>query len=183
MAFHYNRFAASYYAQQFSASDHYNPAWHVEKNDCTNFVSQALLAGGWVMTGGLNHRDYSAWYSSPSFRSWTWNSAEPFAKFLLKSGRAYRCSKDALTIGDLVQLLSENGEAHHTMMVSNLRNGEPLLSYHSVNRTDFLISKVFTLATEQNSMVIFWKVMDFIPPCPPFTQVTTMAGFGSWSRQ
>jgi len=59
----YDRQAAATYARRYASAP--NPAFaQITGNDCTNFVSQALLAGGWPMIGG------SAWDSTDNGAWW-----------------------------------------------------------------------------------------------------------------
>jgi len=59
----FNRQAAATYARTYGAAP--NPAYRqIKGTDCTNFVSQALLAGGWPMVGG------SAWDSTSNGAWW-----------------------------------------------------------------------------------------------------------------
>jgi Putative amidase domain len=71
MAQFFNRIVAAHYATRYATN--YNRSWLADEEDCTNFVSQALYAGGWTMTAGrgvfdpdargADHDDF-AWYHS-----------------------------------------------------------------------------------------------------------------------
>lgn len=71
--------------------DDYNPAYTSFGNDCANFVSQSLLAGGWPETGKYSYTSSSAWYydgSSYPWLSYTWGAVANFKQFIEGSGRA-----------------------------------------------------------------------------------------------
>ena len=93
----YNRIAAANYDTTWAL--HRNPMWANDSvpghgGDCTNFVSQALHAGGWIMIPP-SYLSLCPWYAEPfdySRRSRTpsWASANHFGKLLrdLRSGSA-----------------------------------------------------------------------------------------------
>ena len=122
-----------------------NSAYKPFSNDCTSFISQALKAGGWRTRNGW-YRDDTTWYYSGGLAvkaSWTWAGAENFYRFARnKSGQAGRLPNVYdLRNGDILQY-KEGGSANmnHTMVVTKIDNGVPLLSYHT---TDTL-NKPFT---------------------------------------
>jgi Putative amidase domain len=170
MSFFYNRICAAMYAQQFAL--HYNPEWPKDTADCTNFVSQALLAGGWEMIEGFAADDRS-WFGSDADsicggqcylrRSRTWAGAEPFARFLKASGRADPCERSALALGDVVQLLTDKGEAAHSMIVTKVDGGEAYLSYHT---KDVLNNPLSAIIAKTSESVRYWKIKDFPPATP-----------------
>jgi hypothetical protein len=93
--------------------------------DCTNFVSQTLVARGWPMTpawhnrGGTFATTTQAWIAVPDFEAW------------LRRHRKLRKISDAhrgrVKIGDIAFFdLTNNGIPDHTMVVSDIvrrRNG------------------------------------------------------------
>jgi putative amidase-like protein len=128
----FNRSAAAAYALKYAFS--YNPEWpsyQGKGGDCTNFVSQALYAGGWTMvqieTSILGSvRDDGSWYSGKAGsgiddRSWTWAAAANFTRFLASGngGRAKKCQISELALGDVVQL-RDYGIIHHTLIVTGV---------------------------------------------------------------
>ena len=151
----YDRAAAASYAQRYALK--YNTVWLPDKDsDCTNFVSQALYAGGWEMILGFPGDPY-AWFATRAEayhicggrcsieRSRSWAGAEPFAKFVLHSGRAILCKRESLAIGDFVQLLNDQDEANeasHTMIVTEGKGENCKLSYHTVDRLNQPISAI-----------------------------------------
>ena len=167
---YYNRAAAASYAQRYALT--YNKAWLPdEHSDCTNFVSQALYAGGWEMIVGFPGDPY-AWFATrkeqwhifsgrtPLERSSSWAGAEPFTKFVLHSGRAILCKQEALMIGDFVQLLNEQDEGSHTMIVTEGKGENCKLSYHTVDRLNQPLSAII----KRNANVRYFKAIDYIVP-------------------
>lgn len=73
----YNGQAAAAYADQYWSS--YNPQWPSFANrggDCTNFVSQALHAGGIGMRMSPPYTGYAAWYMIQSRKNaWSWSTS------------------------------------------------------------------------------------------------------------
>ncbi|MEY9850625.1 hypothetical protein ABH923_000303 [Leifsonia sp. EB41] len=75
------QYASTYWQQ-------YNPAYVAQSgDDCTNFASQALFAGGWTMnqTGNYQQPD-QWWYNSgggvaPQNQSWPWINAQMLSDF------------------------------------------------------------------------------------------------------
>jgi hypothetical protein len=178
MATFFNRILAANYATRFAPSGNYNPTWLADEEDCTNFVSQALYAGGWTMTAGRGNDDETAWYNTGDAdstilgrshfrRSRSWGAAENFRQYLQCSGRARSCAIAGLTFGDVVQHYV-NGQASHTMMITGFMpssaqhpataglNGVVLLaSYHSKDKANTPL----TILNPPNQN-LFWKILD-----------------------
>jgi hypothetical protein len=82
----YDRYTAINYAKAHALS--YNSAFKTFNNDCTNFVSQSLLAGGWQMVLGYYTHNDVWWYSCAlpgglvCHASYTWGAAYNFHEFL-----------------------------------------------------------------------------------------------------
>jgi hypothetical protein len=184
----YNRISAVNYAKAYALS--YAPFWLSDKStnggggDCTNFISQALFAGGWEMIEGFRW-DPNVWYAEMlnfdrDDRSWTWAGAEPFSRFLGRSGRAHRCDFDALIPGDIVQEW-RYGQIIHTMLVTEMtiRPGKKsiFLTYHSndtLNRPFDDILK--TYAGDKNVEFRFWKLHEFYNSYKDTTKWLDMTG-------
>lgn len=118
-----------------------NPAYTSYSRDCTNFVSQALRAGGWGQIKGFYQNNNVWWYTGNIGikNSWTWSGAENFYKFARnESKRATGYSNVyQLRNGDILQYKT-TGEKNvtHSMVTTGRKNGVPLLSYHSDNNRD-----------------------------------------------
>jgi hypothetical protein len=157
----FNRSAAANYAIKYSQQ--YNPEWpRYDNEDCTNFVSQALYAGGWTMIsrGTIlgSRRDRGSWYSQQAEsggareHSWTWSNVNAFAQFLTISNRAKRCQIGDLALGDVVQL-KDYDIIHHTMIVTGVLNG-PFVTYHTNDVTNKPLAKISA------QEVMCWKILD-----------------------
>lgn len=131
--------------------------------DCTNFVSQALTAGGWRNTLTTNvTSDLLWWYKSKASYSQSWSVAHAFFRHLNggvnppTTGKSYESwykfgGLSSANYGDIVQAdwAGNNAVISHTMIVTGFkRRGdgiiEPRLSYHSndtkdIPLTDFMI--------------------------------------------
>jgi hypothetical protein len=175
----YDRRAARAYAIKYVFN--YNTGWPSDRRlggDCTNFVSQCLLAGGWTMVrrGTIvgSARDGGSWFSGKagcdldSDRSRTWAAAANFNRYLFWGGRARACKVEDLAVGDVV-LKSEFGIIHHTMIVTELlRTGVsdrllPLLTYH----TNDVLNRPITDLNLNN--LLCWKISDTFEEKVPYS--------------
>src|SRR5205085_538864 len=66
-----------------NSSSGYNPAYPSFSNDCTNFVSQALAAGGWPQISSSYYTLYNVWFMDAvrGLWSYTWTVASYFQQF------------------------------------------------------------------------------------------------------
>lgn len=135
----YNPNAAVNYALTYVFN--YNPAYRVyAENDCTNFTSQALRAGGWPFDETGTRTEPDTWYygNYTWTTSYSWAAAHNFNLFFKQSGRgmAAQYFSDLLT-GDLVQAdwgPTPDGNISHSMIVTALDvNNRAYLTYHSTN--------------------------------------------------
>lgn len=120
------------YAQKWAFSR--NPIYYDFENiggDCTNFISQCLFAGG----AAMNYTYDTGWYySSVNNRAAAWSSVEYFYNFIISNkdigpfGRLVPLSQ--IRVGDVVQL-GTGSKFYHTLLVVNLRNGEPYIAAHT----------------------------------------------------
>lgn len=103
--------------------------------DCTNFVSQALAAGGWQQVGSgffWERTDSSKWYhSNPD--SYTWSGAQNFFWFATGSGRTYELSYLAdMGPADVMQIDWYNdGIIDHTALVTFVNGQDIKVSQHT----------------------------------------------------
>jgi hypothetical protein len=169
----YDRRAAAKYALKYATN--YNPEWPSYKGgggDCTNFVSQALYAGGWTM---LKHEEVSSprhsvqsWYSD-RFRyggehTNTWSNARDFNSFLANNvvTRVRRCGPDELALGDVVQL-NDYGIIHHTVIVTGVLpttvrgKNVAFVTYHT---NDVVQTILATIQNKKGDNIICWKIID-----------------------
>lgn len=133
----YDRVRAMRYAELWW--DGFNPAFErFEDDDCTNFVSQCLLAGGMRMTGG-QRRDTGWWYrfasgARPASWSFSWSVSHALYQYLTQHAGAQRVqTARALRIGDLI-FYDWDGQGrydHTTVVVDFDPNGDPLVNAHT----------------------------------------------------
>lgn len=141
----YDRTRAVAYARRYAFSR--NPLFYNFTGiggDCTNFVSQALLAGSCVM----NYTpDFGWYYRSSSDRSPSWTSVEFFWEYMTEASRFVAAGGNTgpfgrevgareLQVGDVIQLADSTGDFYHTLLVSGFSGGEPLVAAHSIDTLD-----------------------------------------------
>ena len=138
----YNRIKAVHYAKQHALSP--NPDfYHFDDigGDCTNFVSQCLLAGGCKMV----YDKTNGWYYNSSYdRSYSWTGVSFLQSFLLSpptgGPRAQICNLKDLAEGDIIQLRQNNTHFNHTLFVSKILGGEIYVCAHSSDALDRKLS-------------------------------------------
>ena len=104
--------------------------------DCTNFVSQCLLAGNCVMNFTP---DYGWYFIDPGDRSPSWTGVEFFYRFLTENTGAgpfgREVAREQAEVGDVVQLF--NGTRfYHTLLITDVRDGVIYVSAHSYDALD-----------------------------------------------
>ena len=121
----YERGQALEYARRWALGR--NPLFYNftgQGGDCTNFISQCLLAGCLVM----NCRETFGWYyHSPRLRAPAWTGVQYLWNFLSGNAGAGPYGREAelaeLVTGDLVQLGGEDGRYYHTLFICGRREG------------------------------------------------------------
>jgi hypothetical protein len=159
----YNRSAASAYAQQYYNS--YNTSIYPDLNgplggDCTNFISQAMKAGGKAFQDNWYIYKKNSTYTHPTTvdqlnYSWTlaapspWISAKEFTNYwtsrltnevftssYVANNQSAIWQKPYLR-GDVIQILISRFwwyEGYHTMMITEYGNNDYLMTYHTNNK-------------------------------------------------
>ncbi|WP_028815491.1 amidase domain-containing protein [Streptomyces flavidovirens] len=141
-----------------------NVPYERDTNDCTNFISHALKAGGWERVRGWYRSDSAWWYTGNSWplpkHSWTWGGAPNWQRFARdESKRVYELSgPSSLAIADVVQFeifgYSDPGQPGHTMMVTDFTSDwMPKMSYHT---TDTLNRPLSEIIAEHSGGEKFW---------------------------
>ena len=134
----YNRENAVQYARTWALSR--NPLFYNytgQGGDCTNFVSQAVLAGSCQM----NYTQTFGWYYIDSEdRTASWTGVEFFYDFITGNRGVgpygTEISENEAEVGDVVQL-ARGGDFYHTLFISGFdTNGEVLVSAHSDDALD-----------------------------------------------
>jgi hypothetical protein len=141
----YNRERAVKYAKR----------WALERNplfidftgiggNCTNFVSQAILAGSCTM----NYTpDFGWYYANENDRAPAWSGVEFFydfmtgaPTFLEKNGGvgpfAMEVPRARVELGDVAQYANSQGDWYHTVMITGFDGDEILVSAQSNDALD-----------------------------------------------
>ena len=139
----YDRQAAIAYAHQWAFSR--NPKYGDFSElggDCSNFISQCLIAGGAVMN---ETKDTGWFYRSMNSRAAGWSAVPYLYKFLVNNtGRGpfgHEVDLEEIEPGDIIQLkFAGMGDFSHSLLV--VSTGEPpapaniLISAHSYDSDD-----------------------------------------------
>ncbi|WP_080874027.1 amidase domain-containing protein [Oceanobacillus timonensis] len=131
----YNRLEAVKYAERWWNS--FNPEYLRFEDDCTNYISQCLRAGGGPMWGEPV-REQGWWYGSDSW-SFSWSVAHSFRWYLSGSERGIRGieveSPEELNPGDVICYDFDGDGAwnHSTIVVRKDVNNMPLVNAHTDN--------------------------------------------------
>ncbi len=132
----YNRLEAVRYAELWW--NDFNPKFQRFEDDCTNFISQCLFAGGIPMEFSKS-RSNGWWYrGAQNGWSYSWTVANSF-KLYLETGGHIRVQQmdrpEELTIGDVI-CYDFNGDGrwqHNTIVVHKDYYGMPLVNAHTTN--------------------------------------------------
>lgn len=107
--------------------------------DFTNFVSQALSAGGWEPKAGFYRNTTAWWYRQngalPDTWAWAWSGSQNFWHFNNNTGRATRVAsyKDMLA-GDVLQIdYSGDGTVDHSAIVVEKTSSNMYLAQHTID--------------------------------------------------
>ena len=141
----YNRERALEYARRWALSR--NPLFYDFTGgggNCTNFVSQCLLAGSLYM----NPTETFGWYYvDVNNRAPSWTGVREFYEFMCglgdfqpKSERVgpfcEEVERERIEIGDVLQLADARGRFYHTLFVSGFDSGDILVSAQSNDALD-----------------------------------------------
>ncbi|MFF2450682.1 amidase domain-containing protein [Neobacillus sp. NPDC058068] len=135
LSYQYNRLRAVQYAERWWNS--YNPAFKKFENDCTNFISQCVRAGGAPMRGFPNRG--SGWWLQNKNWSYSWTMAHSLRMYLANSKSGLRArevsSPDQLLLGDVIcyDFEGDGRFNHNTIVTGKDANGEPLVNAHTYN--------------------------------------------------
>ena len=136
----YLRERAVAYAERWALSR--NPLFYDfdgSGGDCTNFVSQAILAGSCVMN---DTPTYGWYFRSAADRSPSWTGVEYLYDFLtskpefaMENGGIGPHGREVparlVRIGDVAQLADSTGDYYHTLLVTTVTPDDFLVSAHT----------------------------------------------------
>lgn len=131
----YSRLEAVRYAERWW--NDYNPQYKKFENNCTNFISQCLRAGGAPMTG-YPKRNKGWWFQSNNW-SYSWAVAHAFRWYLsgAKSGLRTKeeSSPEQLIKGDVIcyDFDGDGRWQHSTIVVAKDVNNMPLVNAQTTN--------------------------------------------------
>ncbi|MRH45145.1 hypothetical protein GH741_21185 [Aquibacillus halophilus] len=133
--FEYDRRAAVQYAERWW--NDYNPEYRRFDNDCTNYVSQCLRAGGAPMRGAAS-KSVGWWYQNGQY-SYSWAVAHSLRWYLSGSnqglkGKELESPKELLP-GDVIcyDFEGDGKWDHNTIVVNKDSDGMPLVNAHTNN--------------------------------------------------
>lgn len=134
----YNRQSAVAYAMQYWNSP--NPLYPHFTDDCTNFISQCLYAGGIPMLFS-KEKGKGWWIRTGKGGDWSWSWTVAHALYLLlKSGAApmravSQSSPEQLEPGDLIcyDFDGDGRFQHNTIVVAKDANNMPLVNAHTTD--------------------------------------------------
>lgn len=144
----YSRINAVNYATTYAL--HPNPSFRYfplinneTSGDCTNFISQCLLAGGAPMIYNGSHPWWYKKANAISTKDDTWSVSWAVAHSLYWTLKVNRQSQvlgvkglevydsRLLELGDLIFFEGDNGNIFHTTIVTSFMHSLPLVSHHS----------------------------------------------------
>ena len=109
--------------------------------NCTNFVSQCVLAGSCVM----NFMPVYGWYYlSTNRRAPAWTGVEFFYNFITTNtdvgpfGRAVEL--ETAQVGDIIQLQIDKDQFYHTLIISQITDEDVFICANSVDSLDRALS-------------------------------------------
>ena len=141
----YDRERAVEYARRWALSR--NPLFYDFTGgggNCTNFVSQSVLAGALTM----NPTETFGWYyASLDERSPSWTGVREFYEFMCGLGDfqpkqerigpfCNEVMREMVQIGDVIQLGNARGEFYHSLLISGFEDGDILICAQSNDALD-----------------------------------------------
>ncbi|MEO6503815.1 MAG: amidase domain-containing protein [Jatrophihabitantaceae bacterium] len=118
------------------------------ENDCTNFISQIMYAGGWQFANThLAQEDSRRWdyqWGGTWTTSYTWAAAHNWYFFATGSGRTTTLGYlSDLMFADVMQIdFDRNSNISHSMFVNRTSGSEKYLTYHSTDTWDKSLTSI-----------------------------------------
>lgn len=145
----YNATKAVKYAIKYAKKPN-KDYYYFKGQDCTNYISQCLYAGGIKMHSGKSKTDTCWFYKTGNNRSSSWTGAEQFRKYLNRSSSKIKKKKtNWLNVqkGDIIQLTLD-GKAYHSLIVTGIvysssGRADLLVCCHSSNRKEVSFNREF----------------------------------------
>ncbi len=158
----YDRLKAVQYAERWW--NDYNPAFRKFTDDCTNYISQCLYAGGAPMRGYPN-RSQGWWYRGDNW-SYSWAVAHSLRWYLGTSKTGLRAREVAdpreLQLGDVIcyDFEGDGRFNHNTIVTAKDANGMPLVNAHTSNSRMRYWSYEDSTAYTENIQYKFFTIVD-----------------------
>ncbi|WP_215455174.1 amidase domain-containing protein [Streptomyces sp. ATCC 21386] len=133
----YNYRAMATYTEQYWRN--YNPAYrkyNAAGGDCTNYLSQGLLAGGWKQISTVTPEEYDTWYYASNGTADAWIGVNEWSWFTQTAKRTTPLANVyQMDIGDVLQVdFNRDGSKDHSMMTTyRSSSGVPYLTYHDAD--------------------------------------------------
>jgi hypothetical protein len=161
--YRYDRLKAVQYAERWW--NDYNPAYvEIEENDCTNFISQCLNAGGAPMRGYPNRGN--GWWIRGKTWSWSWTVAHALRLYLGNSKVGLRAKEvsrpDQLMLGDIIcyDFEGDGRFNHNTIVTAYDYYGMPLVNAHTYNSRHRYWAYEDSTAYTPNIKYKFFSIVD-----------------------
>jgi hypothetical protein len=160
--FIYDRRLAVRYAERWWNS--HNPQYQKFENDCTNYISQCLRAGGAPMRG-YPDRGKGWWYRGKSW-SYSWAVANALRNYLDTSKAGLRARKvddpRELQPGDVIcyDFEGDGRFNHNTIVTAKDAFGYPLVNAHTTNSRMRYWSYEDSTAYTKNIRYNFFHIVD-----------------------
>ena len=162
ISFQYDRLQAVKYAERWWSE--YNPAYKKFENDCTNFISQCLRAGGGPMRG-IPNRTKGWWYQENNW-SYSWTTAHALQMYLQNSSHGLKArrvsSVEELKLGDIIcyDFEGDGRFNHNTIITGKDANGMPLVNAHTTDSRLRYWSYEDSTAYTPNIIYRFYTIVD-----------------------
>jgi len=158
----YDRQAAVRYADKWW--DSYNPTYPHFEDDCTNYISQCLRAGGAPMWGYPNKE--KGWWIGGGTWSLSWSTSHSLRWYLAGSKKGLTAVQvpraDMLEIGDVISYDFQNdGRFDHTAIVTAKDGLVPLVNAHTYSAQHRLWDYKDSYASTPEARYIFFKINDY----------------------
>lgn len=132
------------------------------EQDCTNFVSQCMHAGGWPIRVSLSanpRADAESWYFGPRLElcSYSWTAAHNLYLHDWHSNMAQWCGPMGAPAGSqmLWRPSVDHNFEHAQIVTGQINNGVPLLTQHSQPYVDRPLYDIAATKTDD-----FWALID-----------------------
>lgn len=160
--YRYDRRKAVQYAERWW--NDYNPAYMKFTDDCTNYISQCLRAGGAPMRGFPN-RSSGWWYNNNNW-SYSWSVAHALNLYLATSKTGLRAVEvqdpRELQLGDVIcyDFEGDGRFNHNTIVTGEDAYGYPLVNAHTYNSRMRYWSYEDSSAYTPNIKYKFYTIID-----------------------